>query len=144
MKSVVLLATSIVVGLGIALPAWASCPVINGTYVRKVRVTGETLTFKITHFTRLENGVTSYSFFAERPDEFFAADGKPHRIVALDGSMEATITIRCENGAAHFSVSGDDDLPDGPAWMWLKPAGAGRLEKKTSTDEEVNGIYLLE
>ena len=141
MKPAVLLATSVVLGLGSALPAWATCPVINGTYVRDVELEGGgARRYRRTHQTRVERGVTSYTWFDS--DIFVPADGKPrpHKV----GGNEGMIAIRCEGGAVHVSYQWDNaPAGDEPYWIWVKPVGADLLELQ-SMDAARSGIYRLQ
>lgn len=143
MKSVFLLATSLVLGLGSAIPASANCPMINGAYTKIVEVSGGALTYRLAHFTRVEGGVTSYTFLPDKWDEFFVADGKPHPISYPD-FPPGKITIRCEDGVAYFSVSLDNPPPGyEPYRFWLKPVGTNILELHGHSTEG-DGVYRLE
>jgi hypothetical protein len=143
-KPVVMLVAVAVSMVASALAAEVTCPEINGRYERKRMVGTEEKTTTIAQFSRVKGGVTSYSFIegnrkSANDDEFFPADGKPHRRVVL--GIETIVTLRCENGSVSMSLlPADAEKGVEPYWVGYRPLGPTSLEM-TSQAAELSGIY---
>lgn len=124
-----------------AAVASQDCPIINGTFFRKVKVDGGTLTYTLEHYTRVDKGVARYTF-APGVEGDFPADGKPHDIAA-PGVPPGKITIRCESGTVAMSVyvAGSGDYRRS-----LKAFDANTVELtiEDTRDPNRNGIYRKE
>lgn len=123
--------------LAVAVAQAASCPVINGKYIRDVD-RGEFIErYSATHFTRQTGGVFSYTVDARR--NFYVADGVARRF-DLRG-RDATIKLVCDHNSliAESRANGSDFT----FRVKLTPINETQLRLESNILEQ-NGIYTKE